>query len=139
MITGATENIGLALAHEYAKSGDDLLLIARDSAQLAVQKQDIEVRHNVSVYYLAASLSEIGSSAFGDRALEDSDFLKMFGRRSPPTVARITECAYMAGLQVIIPGGINFFNFLMLRLSPSFLSRPIMGWLLKRRDDDSTV
>lgn len=49
LIIGAKSDIAKALAHEYAKHGYDLYLAARDSAALATDRIDIDIRHKVGV------------------------------------------------------------------------------------------
>jgi decaprenylphospho-beta-D-erythro-pentofuranosid-2-ulose 2-reductase len=49
LILGAASDIGLALAHEYAKAGHSLVLAARGSARLETDAEDFRVRYRVPV------------------------------------------------------------------------------------------
>ncbi len=49
LILGAASDIGIALAHEYAKAGKALVLAARNSARLATDAKDLRVRYGVAV------------------------------------------------------------------------------------------
>ncbi len=56
VITGGSEGIGLALAHEFAKAGHGLLLVARGSERLASAADALSV-HGYAVRVLAADLA----------------------------------------------------------------------------------
>ena len=49
LILGARSDIAMALAHRFAKSGDDIQLAARNVDSLNVNKSDIELRYQVAV------------------------------------------------------------------------------------------
>jgi len=57
VITGATQGIGRALAHEFAKTGHTLLLVARTEATLAKTASEVSTQYNVPVHYVATDLS----------------------------------------------------------------------------------
>jgi short-subunit dehydrogenase len=57
VITGATQGIGRALAEEFAKGGDTILLVARDEARLARTAAELSEAHGVQVRYVACDLS----------------------------------------------------------------------------------
>lgn len=258
VITGGTEGIGRSLAHEFAKSGYNLLLIARNRVLLAEQKKEIETLYDVSVSILDTDLADTGSCAVVERAVhawklypqflinnaaaglagpfqthdedallhlidlnvrtltaltrwalpgmtargrggilnvaslggfvpgphqaayyasnafvisltraiahesagtgvrvavlapgvvntkfhqkmgaEGAYYLKIFPGMCPQSVARTAYYIFMLRLQLIVPGVINLFNFLMLRLLPYFVTVPVMGWLLKQRNNDN--
>ncbi|HQZ97269.1 MAG TPA: SDR family oxidoreductase [Pyrinomonadaceae bacterium] len=50
LVLGARSDIAQACAHEFAANGFDLILAARNSADLANAITDHEIRHNVKVY-----------------------------------------------------------------------------------------
>ncbi len=50
LILGARSDIAQACAHEFAASGFDLILAARNSNTLASVKSDLEIRHQISVH-----------------------------------------------------------------------------------------
>lgn len=57
VITGATEGIGRALAEEFARAGQTLLLVARDPATLEQTAGDLRDAHGVEVRVTAQDLS----------------------------------------------------------------------------------
>ena len=61
LITGSSKGIGKEIANELAIKGYDLLLIARNSYELQMVKEEFEKRYGLKVDYLVADLSEVGS------------------------------------------------------------------------------
>jgi short-subunit dehydrogenase len=61
LITGASKGIGKEIAHALAQKGYDLLLIARNSYELQMVKEEFEKKFGVQIDYLVADLSETGS------------------------------------------------------------------------------
>lgn len=61
LITGASKGIGKEIAHELALKGYDLLLIARNSYELQMVKEEFEKNFGLKVDYLVADLSAAGS------------------------------------------------------------------------------
>jgi len=57
VITGATQGVGKALAHEFARGGHTLFLVARSEAALAATAQAISKSYDVEVKFAAADLS----------------------------------------------------------------------------------
>ena len=58
LITGASSGIGLELARIHAEKGNDLVVIARSADKLEELKSELESAHSVSVYVIAADLSQ---------------------------------------------------------------------------------
>ncbi|MFL6520483.1 MAG: SDR family NAD(P)-dependent oxidoreductase [Chthoniobacterales bacterium] len=58
LITGASSGIGLHLAHEFAKHGHDLVLVAPIESELRQLADEFKSRHNVEVRVIAADLRE---------------------------------------------------------------------------------
>jgi len=61
LITGASQGLGRALAHECARQGMNLLLVALPASGLEHVAQDIEQRHGVRVCCLETDLTQEGS------------------------------------------------------------------------------
>jgi len=57
LITGASGGIGKALAYEFAKAGNDLILSARNQAKLKEVAADIQSTYNVDVQIEVADLA----------------------------------------------------------------------------------
>ncbi len=64
LITGASNGIGLELAHIHAQHGDNLVLVARSEDKLNDLKQQLESKHNVKVTVIAADLSKPDSAEY---------------------------------------------------------------------------
>lgn len=56
LITGASKGIGLELAHIFAASGYDLILVARDHSKLAELAKTLEAKHRTKSLVLALDL-----------------------------------------------------------------------------------
>ncbi len=63
LITGASTGIGLALAHEFAAAGHDLVISARDAAALDRVAVEIAARHQVRVTTEPGDLGVPGGGA----------------------------------------------------------------------------
>lgn len=61
LVIGGKSDIGLALAHRFAAAGHAVQLAARNVADLAADKADIEVRHGVDVSLHELDILETGS------------------------------------------------------------------------------
>ena len=62
LITGASNGIGLELAHLMAQRGHDLLLVARSEDRLATLAGDLQREHGVTVRHLALDLAAPGAA-----------------------------------------------------------------------------
>ena len=75
LVTGASEGIGLACAHAFAREGADVVIVSRRPAPLAEAAADIQSKHGVNVQICAADLStDEGQRRVAD-ASDDIDIL----------------------------------------------------------------
>lgn len=58
LITGASKGIGLAIAKELAAKKINVLLVARNAAQLSNAANELKKQYGVEAFYLAVDLSE---------------------------------------------------------------------------------
>ena len=58
LVTGASGGIGLELAREHAKTGGDLILVARSQDKLETIKSDFEKHYKVAVHLIVKDLAE---------------------------------------------------------------------------------
>ena len=58
LVTGASSGIGKVFATQLAQRGDDLVVVARDSARLEALKAELEQAHSSAVEVLPADLSD---------------------------------------------------------------------------------
>ena len=72
LVTGATAGIGNAYAHELAKRGYDLILVARDTERLEKIATDLSARHHVDVDVISADLATADGVQDVANALTDS-------------------------------------------------------------------
>lgn len=73
LITGATAGIGHEYAVQLAARGDDLVLVARDSARLEQVAEDLRRAHGVGVEVLVADLTDREQLATVEARLADRD------------------------------------------------------------------
>ncbi|MCP3422308.1 SDR family NAD(P)-dependent oxidoreductase [Nocardioides pinisoli] len=73
LITGATAGIGHEYAVQLAARGDDLVLVARDSARLEQVAEDLRRAHGVEVEVLVADLTDRAQLATVEARLADRD------------------------------------------------------------------
>ncbi|RLP07113.1 SDR family NAD(P)-dependent oxidoreductase [Propionibacterium australiense] len=59
LVTGGSSGIGLAFADALAARGDDLVLVARDTARLEAAARQLRGRHRVTVETLSADLTSL--------------------------------------------------------------------------------
>ena len=73
LITGATAGIGHEYAVQLAARGDDLVLVARDSARLEQVAEELRRAHRVEVEVLVADLTDREQLATVEARLADRD------------------------------------------------------------------
>jgi hypothetical protein len=69
VITGATQGIGRALAVEFARANNTLLLVARDEGKLAATARALAQAHGIEVKFVACDLSTEEGCADVEEAL----------------------------------------------------------------------
>src|SRR5437764_1273851 len=62
LITGASSGIGLHLAHEFAKHGHDVILVAPVESELQALAEEFKRRHNIQTRVIATDLREENSA-----------------------------------------------------------------------------
>lgn len=72
VITGATQGLGKALAHEFAREGHTLFLVARDEAALSATATELSKAHKVDVKFVAADLGTVEGCDAVEEALARS-------------------------------------------------------------------
>jgi uncharacterized protein len=70
LITGASEGIGLSLAHQFAAAGHDLALVARSADKLAENAEMLTGQYGVQVHHFAIDLAIHGHCDRLDEELE---------------------------------------------------------------------
>jgi len=63
LILGAKSDIAQACAHEFAAEGFDIILAARNSADLAATSSDLEIRHQIKTYTSEFDAADFASHA----------------------------------------------------------------------------
>ncbi|MBU3700038.1 MAG: SDR family NAD(P)-dependent oxidoreductase, partial [Candidatus Kapabacteria bacterium] len=62
LVTGASGGIGYELAHEHARRGGDLVIVARNEGALHNHREAWQKQYGVAVHVIAADLSQPGSA-----------------------------------------------------------------------------
>ncbi len=70
VVTGASEGIGLALAHRFAQAGHDLLLVARREPELACAAISVRSGRDVTVEWLALDVTRPDAAATIEAVLQ---------------------------------------------------------------------
>ena len=72
LVTGATAGIGLEFARQLAARGDDLVLVARDTARLEEVAADLRSSYGVATEVISADLTDDGQLASVEARLKDA-------------------------------------------------------------------
>jgi hypothetical protein len=73
LVTGATAGIGLEFARQLAARGDDLVLVARDTARLEEVAADLRASYGVATEVLAADLTDPDQLGTAEARLADRE------------------------------------------------------------------
>jgi short-subunit dehydrogenase len=89
LILGATSDIAVALARQFASQGDDVQLAARQPARLAALVSDVQIRYGVSAMSYAFDAGDFAShGAFYDALVPKPDVtICVFGLMADEAVA----------------------------------------------------
>jgi short-subunit dehydrogenase len=63
VVTGASSGLGVDFAHELAKDGHDLILVARSTPALENVAADVRAKHGANAYVLSHDLAKPGAGA----------------------------------------------------------------------------
>ena len=69
LVTGASQGIGLAIAHAFAAAGDDVAICARSEADLAAAAAELRAQH--PAVRIHARVADVGSERSVDALLDD--------------------------------------------------------------------
>lgn len=108
LITGASQGIGAAVARHLAAEGCNLLLTARNQANLDALKAEIESAHGVTAETLGLDLSETGSvTALAEQAGDIDILINNAGAIPAGRLQDIDEDQWRAVWEVKLFGYIN--------------------------------
>jgi NADP-dependent 3-hydroxy acid dehydrogenase YdfG len=158
VVTGGSEGIGYELARRFARDGHDVMLVARRAEPLKQAAARIRTAFGVEALAVPADVTAPGATAAIDAALAAhgayADVLVNsagiglagpFHAQSPDDLTRLIDLNvraltqlmrhYLPGmrLRVVVPGLLNPFLALALKLLPHRLMVPFIAWLLKPR------
>ena len=72
LITGATAGIGAEFARQLARRGDDLVLVARDTARLGAYADELRSAHRIACEVITADLTDRAQLAVVEARLSDT-------------------------------------------------------------------
>ncbi|HEY3471896.1 MAG TPA: SDR family oxidoreductase [Amycolatopsis sp.] len=99
LITGGSEGIGFAVADAFARSGADLVLVARDAGKLAAAATGLR-RHGVEVSTVATDLADPGAVAGHLGQLRADILVNNAGVTHLKTLADTTDADFDAMVRV---------------------------------------
>ena len=73
LITGPTAGIGAGFAHQLARRGYDLVLVARDEQRLSALAAEVEREYGVATEVLVADLADRGALGRVEARVADPD------------------------------------------------------------------
>jgi uncharacterized protein len=124
VITGATQGLGKALAHEFARGGHALFLVARHEGALAATAKAISQAYDVEVGFAAADLSVPEGCAAVEQALQEHGlYADMFVNNAGLMKAGFFQDADPATLRKIVDLNARAVVDLTRRFLPGMLAR----------------
>lgn len=111
LILGGTSDIGVALAHQYASNGFDLVLAARNLAKLTEIQRDIQIRHGVKVScVLFDALNYSSHSDIIDSNQDLSDAICIFGYLGDQRIAEESFAEAEKIIDINYKGAVSILN-----------------------------
>ncbi|REH37770.1 hypothetical protein DFR26_1553 [Paraperlucidibaca baekdonensis] len=129
LITGASNGIGLALAHRLSADGNDVILVARSVDKLQALADELSARHGINAQVIGQDLGYEGAAeelmaALGDQRVDmlinnagfgefgtfiDAD-MKRLNQMVQLNVAALTALAHAMGRRMVAQGGGQILN-----------------------------
>ena len=78
LITGASSGIGLSFAHHLARTGHDLVIVARREDRLRDLAEQLSVEHGIDIEVIAADLADPDDLDVVEERLEAGDPIALF-------------------------------------------------------------
>jgi short-subunit dehydrogenase len=109
LVTGATAGIGRVFAQQLAARGNDLIVVARDSARLEALADELTLQHGVHVEVLTADLSrDDGMRRVADRIAQEARLTVLVNNAGFATKGKlvnrpVAEQATMVELHIMAP------------------------------------
>ncbi|XP_075392727.1 very-long-chain 3-oxoacyl-CoA reductase-like [Tenrec ecaudatus] len=96
VVTGATDGIGRAYAHEFAKRGLNIVLVSRNMNKLEKEAKEIERLHGTDTRVIQADftggLEIYGAIEEGLKGLEIGVLVNNVGRKYSPHLVKLLDC-----------------------------------------------